>query len=325
MDARKLRGERAVQRDTVSKRSGRGSIMVHEAFPGNAAPRTVPQQRIVEKLDDYMSHRDYAEAERHLRYWLDEALALGDKRGELMVRNELIGHFRKTGNKEGAFTQVDAALRLVDELGFAQSISAGTTYTNAATALSAFGENERSLALFERAAELYEASEHTQPRLLGGLYNNMALACIALGKFSQADALYEKALGIMAGVENGELEQAITYLNMADAAVAKARAAAGSAAHAGAEAGVEAVGAANAAAAETDASAADALEAEAACEKEVERLLDTALTLLDTSGIPRDGYYAFVCEKCAPTFAHYGYFLADADLRERARAIYERA
>ena len=61
---------------------------------------------------------------------------------------------------------------------------------------------------------------------------------------------------------------------------------------------------------------------DAACEQDVERCLDTALALRDTPSVPRDGYYAFVCEKCAPVFAHYGYFLADEDLRNRAKAIY---
>lgn len=246
----------------------------------------IPQQRVVEKLDEYMSRRDYAGAERHLLYWLEEALAAGDKRGELMVRNELVGHFRKVGNKQQALAHADAALALVDELGFGETISAGTTYTNVGTACNAFGENERSLAMFQKAAAVYEASPHTKPGLLGGLYNNMALTCVSLGRFDEADELYQRALALMENVENGELEQAITYLNMADAAVARN--------------GYE------------------------ASERQVEELLDTALALLDTPSVPRDGYYAFVCEKCAPVFAHYGYFLADADLRERAKAIYER-
>lgn len=273
--------------------------MTQEPFGGVSPSRSIPQQRVVEKLDDYMSRRDYAGAERHLMYWLDEACMLGDKRGELMVRNELVGHFRKTGDKRRALEHVDAALRLVDELGFGNTISAGTTYTNAATALNAFGENERSLSLFEKAAALYESTPGTAPHLLGGLYNNMALACVALGRHDEADALYEKALAVMARSERGQLEQAITYLNMADAAVARTSR-------------------------ELGCSAQEAM-ADPSCDHAVEVLLDTALELLDTPGVPHDGYYAFVCEKCAPTFAHYGYFLADADLRERARAIYERA
>lgn len=261
----------------------------------------IPQQRIVEKLDECMSRRDYAGAERHLLYWLEEALALGDRRGELMVRNELVGHFRKMGNRERAFENAEAALRLVDELGFGETISAGTTYTNVGTAFNAFGEHERSLESFEKAKVLYESGAHTQPLLLGGLYNNMALTCVALGRFDEADAMYAKALNIMETVENGELEQAITYLNMADAVVARARAEVG---------------------ADSDREMVDVL---AECEDAVNELLDTALELLGTPTVPRNGYYAFVCEKCAPTFAHYGYFLADADLRERAQAIYERA
>ena len=271
--------------------------MVEGATRGVVPLQSIPQQRVVEKLDDYMSRRDYAGAERHLLYWLEEARAAGDARGELMVRNELVGHFRKTGNREQAFLHAENALRLVDELDFGATISAGTTYTNVATAFNAFGENERSLELFRKAAVLYEGSSRTQPQLLGGLYNNMALTCIALGRFSEADELYNRALEVMEGVENGQLEQAITYLNMADAAVAKAQAACGG-------------------------SEEDAL-LDAECEQDVERCLDTALALLDTPSVPRDGYYAFVCEKCAPVFAHYGYFLVDEDLRNRAKAIYE--
>ena len=296
---------------------------------GATAPLgAIAQQRVVEKLDEYMSRRDYAAAERHLLYWLEEARTLRDKRGELMVRNELVGHFRKVGNRQRAFEHAEAALLLIDELGFGNTISAGTTYTNAATAFNAFGENERALALFEKAAALYEGSPRTDPRLLGGVRNNRALVCVALRRFDEADALYQRALEAMAQVENGELEQAITYLNMADAAVARARADAQKAAGGerdtgqGAleEAGDPAVAPAPATAADADLDA----FALAACEDEVERLLDKALALLDTPTVPRDGYYAFVCEKCAPTFAYYGYFLADADLRERARTIYER-
>ena len=39
----------------------------------------------------------------------------------------------------------------------------------------------------------------------------------------------------------------------------------------------------------------------------------------------RIGYFAFVCEKCAPTFDHYGYFLAAEALKETAERIYREA
>lgn len=247
--------------------------------------RMVPQQRIIQKLDDYTSRRDYAGAERHLKYWLAEAADGHDRRGELMIRGELIGHYRKMGNRTAALEQVEAALALLKELGFEETRSGGTTYVNAATACSAFGEHERAMGLFERARKVYEADEKTSPELLGGLYNNMALCCAALGRYKEASACYEKALAVMDAVPGGELEQAITWLNMADAAVA--------------EKGME--------------------ESEGL----IREYLDKAFDLLTHTGAPRDGYYAFVCEKCAPVFSYYGYFLAAQELEETAKRIYE--
>ena len=256
--------------------------------PYGKAPevKPVPQQRIIEKMNDYMSRRDYAGAERHLLYWLEEAKLGHDAGGELMLRNELVGHYRKTSEKEKAFESADEALRLVDELDFDGSISAGTTYINVATAYNAFGENEKSIVYFEKAAKAYEAHKNTASALLGGLYNNMALTCVALGRFEQADGLYNKALKVMENVENGKLEQAITYLNMADAL--------------------------------------EAQYGQGEKENEIYALVDKAYDCLNDKDIKRDGYYAFVCEKCAPSFSYYGYFLAAKELTERAESIYER-
>lgn len=247
---------------------------------------SVPQQRIREKVDDYMSRRDYDGVERHLKYWLAEAEMIDDLRGQLMIRNEMVGHYRKVGNKEGAFESAAAALALLDVMDYTESISAGTTYVNIATAYNAFNENEESLAMFNRARDVYENIPDTPPEFLGGLYNNMALTCMVLGRYDEMEELYEKAMEQMAHAPNGVLEQAITCLNKANGVEARY----------GMEAG----------------------------EKQIEALLDEAAELLDTPYVPRDGYYAFVCEKCAPTFEYYGYFLVAEDLKTRSKKIYER-
>lgn len=314
--------------------------------PYGKAPevKPIPQQRIIAKMDDYMSRRDYAGAERHLLYWLEEARLGHDERGQLMLHNELVGHYRKTGERDKSFASGEEALRLLDSLDMTATVSAGTTYVNYATACNAFGENERALALFEKARAIYESSasktnnitedpqhsdsgtasktdtiaegpQHSasgtpsktnnitegpqhnssgaaaapapaRPDLLGGLYNNMALTCVAVGRFDEAFDLYDKALQTMAQVPGGELEQAITYLNMADAVESKYG---------------------------------PGRQEERICE-----LLDKAYDLFDQTTAPHDGYYAFVCEKCAPAFSYYGYFLAAEDLEERAAQIYER-
>ena len=250
------------------------------------AVRSVPQQRIIQKLDEYMSRRDYAGAERHLLYWLEEARQGHDERGELVVRNELVGHYRKTGEKDKSLAQGEKALALLDALDFEGTVSAGTTYVNVATACSAFGENERALALFEKARAVYESLPRTQLHLLGGLYNNMALVYKALGRYGEANALFEKAMDVMGEVPGGVLEQAITCLNMADVVAAEQ----------GLEAG----------------------------ETRIFALLDRAWELLKDPSAPHDGYYAFVCEKCAPSFSYYGYFAAAEELQNEAKTIYER-
>lgn len=68
---------------------------------------------------------------------------------------------------------------------------------------------------------------------------------------------------------------------------------------------------------------ADLASAEGGAEEKIEACLDRAEALLNTESLPRNGHYAFVCEKCAPVFGYYGYFLAEKDLAERARIIYE--
>ena len=120
---------------------------------------------------------------------------------------------------------------------------------------------------------------------LGGLYNNMALALTSCGRWTEAKEMFLKALRVMEQQEHGEPEQAITWLNMADA-----------------------------------------LEAELGPEEAAEytgEYLDRAAELLDTPDLPRNGYYAFVCEKCAPVFGHYGYFAEEAELRKRVEEIRE--
>ncbi|MBR0355313.1 MAG: tetratricopeptide repeat protein [Oscillospiraceae bacterium] len=262
-------------------------LLCGEPYGAEPKIQAVPQQRIIQKLDEYMSRRDYAGAERHLLYWMEEARLGRDRRGQLMLCNELIGHYRKTGERDKAFARIDEALALLDELDFDGSVSAGTTFVNAATACSAFGENERALGLFEKARAVYEAAPNIRPELLGGLYNNMALSCKAMGRYDEAFALFDRATEQMGKLPGGKLEQAITCLNVADTVAAQQ----------GLEAG----------------------------ETRIFALLDEAWELLRDEAAPRNGYYAFVCEKCAPSFAYYGYFLAAEELQKEAARIYERA
>ena len=270
--------------------------------------RPVPQQRIIEKMNEYMSRRDYSGAQRHLLYWLEEAELGRDLRGQLMLRNELIGHYRKTGQKGPAMESAEKAIELLELLEMEDTISAGTTYVNIATVCNAFGKYDRSMEMFRKARAVYEESAYTEPQLLGGLYNNMALTCAALNRYEEALELYEKALHVMAEVPDGELEQAITCLNMANTVEAQL--------------GME----------EGEGRIRELVDrAEELLEAKSEELLgknDALLAdrpddgptayFLSREVRSRLGYYAFVCEKCAPTFSYYGYFLAAERLKDRS-------
>ena len=248
--------------------------------------QSIPQQRVIEKLDEYLNKRDYAGAERHLLYWREEARQENDLRGQLLICNELVGHYRKNEQREKAFAAGKEAIGLLDSLGFSDNLSAGTTYLNIATAYSAFGEDEEALRLFSRAKAVYEALPDTGPELLGGLYNNMGICCAALGQYSKAQELYALAMDKMTAVPGSQPEQAITCLNMADAL--------------------------------------DAEQGRAADEAGIRQLLEQARHLLLNAGAEENGYYAFVCEKCAAGFQDYGDRETAERLRELAEQIYER-
>lgn len=252
--------------------------------PEQGRGEPVPLRRILDKLDADLGRNDYAAAERHLLYWLREAGENGDLRGMLSLENERMGLYRKLGRREDALACAKAALELVEKTDLTGSVTSATTQLNAATVYKAFGMSAQAIPLYAQARAVYEAQLAPDDARLGGLYNNMALALCDLGRYAEARDCYEKALTVMKTAPNGELEQAITQLNLCNLAEA--------------ERGL--------------------LEAE----DEIERRLDAAETLLETPTLPRNGYYAFVCEKCAPTFTYYGRFACGAELEERAKEIY---
>ena len=240
--------------------------------------------RILSKLDEYLHKNDYVSAERHLVYWLDEATKAGDVRAELPICNELMGLFRKLGREDDAIGCAERALSVVDTNGLGKQVGAATTYLNAATVYKAFGRAANGIGLFERAKEIYERELDAHDARLAGLYNNMALALVDLGRFREAEEYYNQAVAILQNSATGVPEIAITYLNMASAAEA--------------EHGLE-----------------DAAE-------QIEELLNRAERLLEEYRT-RDGYYAFVCEKCATVFDYYGHFFYANELKARAGRIYE--
>lgn len=245
---------------------------------------SISTERVLSKLDEYLNRNDYASAQKHLLYWLDEARSLDDGKGELLILSELIGLYRKLGKECEALGVCEKALSKIEELRAQEQVGSATVYINCATAYKAFGQAEKSIPIFERALSIYERELDKGDRRFGGLYNNMALSLVDIGSFDKAYELYEKAISVMSQAPRGELEVAITYLNIASAK-------------------------------ETELGPVDADEA-------IQDYLEKATHILENYE-NKDGYYAFVCEKCASVFGYYGHFAYENELLERAKRIYE--
>ena len=245
----------------------------------------IDPKRLLDKLDNFLRQNDYESAKSHLLYWLNEAKGAGDKRAVLLINNELMGLFRKLGQKDEAIFYAESALNEVQKMGIEDNVGAATTYLNSATVFKAFGKANEGIALFEKAREIYEKNLKSDDDRLAGLYNNMALALTDLKRFDEAKALYERAISVLKKVKGKEPEQAITYLNLASCAES--------------ELGLE--------------------NAQAVIEANIEK----AMEKLEASEDKVSGNYAFVCEKCATVFGYYGYFYYENILKERYKRIYE--
>lgn len=183
------------------------------------AKNSIPTDRVLTKLDEYLGKNDYNSAKRHLNYWLREAEFLRDNNGILLTLNELMGLCRKLGQRDEAIGFADTALKHIEKTGIEQNVGAATTFINAATVYKAFERAKESIPLFQKAEDIYKQNLSPDDERFGGLYNNMALAYVDLKEFRNAYQLYEKALKIMS---DKPPEQAITYLNMASCTEAEA-------------------------------------------------------------------------------------------------------
>lgn len=172
-------------------------------------------RRVIERLDALFDKNDLASAGRLLEYWKKETALTGDREGELSIVSEMLGYYRKTGEREKALGAVSRALSLISELKNESSVSAATVFLNAATTLKAFGMAKDAMPLYEKAYAVYKAElDENDPRF-GGFYNNVGLALTDIGETEKAERAYGAAVSVMLKKPDGKAEAAITYVNSA--------------------------------------------------------------------------------------------------------------
>ncbi len=240
----------------------------------------VPTDRIIVKLDELLNRNDMQGAQKHLVFWLAEAEALNDARGQLTVINEFLGLDRKIGDKEHGLFAVRRALELIDEINIGDTVSGATIFLNAATTLKAFGRAQDALPLYARAEAVYDRDLPKNDARRAGLYNNRALAYADLARYEDAKREYLNAVDVLKSCDGDYNDVAITYVNLAH------------------------------------------LLASTGDETAAKNSMDEAKTCLESEKIVRNGYHAYVCTKCAPSFEYFGYTEYAEILNKRAEALY---
>ena len=244
----------------------------------------IPLEEIIKECDRLFNQENVTALGEHLRFWRRRAVELGDKKGELSVLSELMGHYRMIRNESGAVSAVRDGFALIRELGVESTAGAGTIYINGATALQSFGFSDEAMKHYRKAERCYRENLDPEDERFAGLFNNMASACIDSGDFDAAGEYYFKALQILENSGNF-MDLAVTYVNLAQLY--------------------------------------DGMDPED--EERINRCLDAAYDCFESGKVPRDGYFAHTCRKCAPAFGYFGRFLDEEKLRQYADEIYARS
>ena len=147
-----------------------------------------------------------------------EVAAVAADEGEdaflLQILNELIGHYRETGEWDKAFEISDRAVMIAGRLFPECSVPYATTLLNAASMYRAAGKLDISLDMYRKVELIYAEVLKADDMLYASLFNNEALLYQERGEFGKAKALLLKALDIDRA--NGkEYEEAVSLANIA--------------------------------------------------------------------------------------------------------------
>ena len=172
-------------------------------------------QKILKEFNELIERNRLEEAEQFLNHKIEEANRYGEWKAELKFLKELMKFYSEIGKKEHGMSAVDRALELSKQHEEEGSLAYGMTLLNAATAVHIFGNDEKALELYEGVYAIYEEKLHTNDFRFAGLYQKMGVVCEELEQFERAEEYFSKALTIMEHLKRGEMELAVTHINLA--------------------------------------------------------------------------------------------------------------
>lgn len=173
-------------------------------------------RRVIMKLDELNNSGKEAEAKNHLEHWLNEARAEGDWKSELSILSELLGQYRRLGEKENGLQCVEDSLKIIHDRKLEGFTTTATIMLNAATTMKAFGKASESITIFEQVEQLYSKKLTPDDYRFAGLYNNMALSYADIGQYENAEKYFTNAIDKINKIENHENDMAVTMCNLAE-------------------------------------------------------------------------------------------------------------
>ena len=170
---------------------------------------------IFAEIDRLYSANEGAKVEEYIIGKIGEATRAGDENVIIQLLNELIGHYRETGEFDKMKTFAEKLLDILDGSEQKGSMAHATSLLNVANAYRAAGMLKESNALYQQVKSYYDANVAPDSMLYASLLNNMALLFQEMGDYESAADCLERALGISLIYPECRIEQASTYANLA--------------------------------------------------------------------------------------------------------------
>lgn len=171
--------------------------------------------QVLQQLDELFARHQIGQVEPFLLEKIEEAKLLGDSSALITLLNELIGHYRETGESEKSIICCKQVLELMDQLELKGSVAYATTLLNVANACRAAGLLRESMIYYQEVKEIYGRELEATDFRYASLYNNMSLLFQEMGDFESACDCLERALSIASLYEGARIEVAVTCTNLA--------------------------------------------------------------------------------------------------------------
>ena len=170
---------------------------------------------VLAQLDELFAQHKVDRVEDFLLRRIDEAAAEGDTASLITLLNEIIGHYRETGETEKSISCCRQVLILMEGAGLKGSVAYATTLLNVANACRAAGLLRESMVYFQEVKAIYEKKLTATDFRYASLYNNMSLLFQEMGDYESACDCLERALGIASMYSEARIEVAVTHTNLA--------------------------------------------------------------------------------------------------------------